>query len=362
MNFRTRKICSGSKQLFVSWSSSTWQPQILTADVVISCSKVRHESANTLVITKRHAAAVGIATESISIAKARRYSMGRLSESTKCFRTILRGKTMNYSVMSSARSVRGFTLIELLVVIAIIGVLAGMLLPVVSKAKQKAQIVKARAEIADLGGAIKAYETTYGRWPASKDVREAVGDAQENSPDFTYGTKYRTGWWLNKKGQQVQVGTAGINPNNQRNNSEIVGILKDLTNFRSGEATANVGHSLNPQKTSFLDAKEVDGARTPGVGPDGVYRDPWGNPYIITIDLNYDKQCRDGLYRNDAVSQDRKAGGTQGFNGHFRAKGANTFELRQDVMVWSLGPDGLADANTPATLGANRDNILSWAK
>lgn len=267
---------------------------------------------------------------------------------------------MNDSVTSSALRRRGFTLIELLVVIAIIGVLASMLLPVVSKAKLKGQIVKARTEISDLVGAIKSYESTYGRWPASKDVREAVGDAQEISPDFTYGTFYRGGWWQNKRGQPVQIETMGVNRNNQRNNSEIVAILKDLTEFRNGQVTPNVGHTLNPQKTSFLDAKEVDGARTPGVGPDGVYRDPWGNPYIVTLDLNYDKQCRDGFYRLDAVSADRKAGGKQGFNGLFQAKGQNTFELRQDVMVWSLGPDGLADPRQPANLGANRDNILSW--
>ena len=29
-------------------------------------------------------------------------------------------------------------------------------------------------------------------------------------------------------------------------------------------------------------------------------------------------------------------------------------------MVWSAGPDGMIDPNSPATKGANKDNILSW--
>ena len=267
---------------------------------------------------------------------------------------------MKISSTRSQESSQGFTLIELLVVIAIIGVLASMLLPVVSKAKLKAQVIKARTEITDLVGAIKSYQSTYHVFPSSKDARSALADAGDTSPDFTYGTTYRGGWWANKKGQPVQVGTLGINAKSQENNREIVAILKDISVFRDGTTfPANLNHALNTQRTTFLNAKEVDGLRTPGIGPDGVYRDPWGNPYIITIDLNYDGKCRDGLYRYDVVSKDPKTG--IGLNGHFNeSRQANAWDNRTEVMVWSLGPDGLASPQQAANLGVNKDNILSW--
>ena len=73
---------------------------------------------------------------------------------------------------------------------------------------------------------------------------------------------------------------------------------------RADVPTINQGHVKNPSKTHYLNATMAGNNTSPGIGPDGIYRDPWGNPYIITIDLNYDDKARDAFYRLPAVSAD----------------------------------------------------------
>lgn len=218
-----------------------------------------------------------------------------------------------------------FTLVEMLVVIAIISILAGILVPVVGRAKTKSRVAAARVEMAGLELAIKTYHNDYSRWPLPKGAASWTNDGG----DFTYGSK---GAPRNEALMQILMAEAG--------------------NY-------NTGHERNPKKNKYIDPKDSGETNDlPGFSTTGRYHDPFGNEYIISLDLDSDGGCADQDYYN----LDPDKGGLFGLVKHNEInddKPDNKYVYKGEVMIWSFGPDK-TKRKKPGESGSKTDNILSW--
>ena len=133
----------------------------------------------------------------------------------------------------SRRCHRRFTLIELLTVIAVIAILAGMLLPAIARAKDKAKVAKARAEIKALELAVKQYESTYGCLPVAA-VSTITDPGALSDPDYS-------------------------------------SLIRRLS------CTFTPTSDYNTRGIKFMEVTTA-----------GEYKDPWKNRYEVVFDANYD--------------------------------------------------------------------------
>jgi prepilin-type N-terminal cleavage/methylation domain-containing protein len=197
------------------------------------------------------------------------------------------------------RQSRGFTLIELLVVITIIVILMGLLFPAFRGVQDQAKKTQAKNDLTQIVTAVNAFYTEYGRYPTTATTDATFGSGGTNN-DALFNELRGTSTALNTR-QIVFMSPPDA---------------KDASNPRSGIAPASSGSS-------------------------GQYFDPWGKPYIVRIDSDYDNQV-DNPYTGNT--------------------GAGADKIRQGVIAWSLGKDGLggSGAKTATPPASSDDDVISW--
>ncbi len=97
-------------------------------------------------------------------------------------------------LQTQSRRQDGFTLIEIMVVVIIIGILAAIVAPNVIRRVDDAQIIKAHAEISNIGSALKFYRLDNFAYPTT----EQGLDALVNKPNDPNVRNWKAGGYLDR--------------------------------------------------------------------------------------------------------------------------------------------------------------------
>jgi hypothetical protein len=124
----------------------------------------------------------------------------------------------------------------------------------------------------------------------------------------------------------------------------VIAILTDAAYYPENSITP---HTYNSRQTKYYNGKPAASPNSPGIDANNILRDPWGQPYIITLDLNYDGKCVDPIWAGTLYP---KAG-----NPNFSVPGSS--------MIWSFGwlqTINLNDTIGPQNSATNKYLLHSW--
>ena len=209
------------------------------------------------------------------------------------------------------QSNRAFTLIELLVVIAIIAILIGLLFPAFKAVQNQAKQAQAKNDLTQIVNAVNAFYTEYGKYPATQTT------------DYIYGP-------------------SGGSTNNA--------LFNELRACTASAPSCSAAATLNTRQIVFISPPIVKNSSQPrsGIGiataNKGQYFDPWGTPYAVEIDGDYNNQITTNPYADSSPP-----GGSP---------------LSIGVIAWSLGADGCLGTTQSGggcnNMFTNSDDVISW--
>ena len=217
-----------------------------------------------------------------------------------------------------------FSLVELLTVIAVIAILAGILIPTVGAVKESGRATQALTEAKGIHLAITSFYNDHKYLP-SKDA------ANGTTNDIVY-------WGSSAAETPKTDASVKINELAALNTSYLTFFDRlcytDYTDATKA-ATADA-KSFNKKKKKYLNAApSYFGA---AASTSNGYRDPWGRPYIIYLDTNYDEKIE--------------------YIGEKFGVAGNTINDR--VAVISLGKNSVPSGGLAVNKVAAEDLCTSW--